>query len=64
MSTNEQGVSRVVELENVLGEILDLWERELLEIDAPGADELDGIVDVFDHARTVLACGEEDEEGY
>lgn len=58
------GVTRVAELENILAEILDAWQREEL-IPELGADTdtITELSDLFDRAMTCCAR-EEDEEGY
>ena len=59
----DTGVSRVVELENVLGEILDMYHREILVADDPL--DAEDVGEVFERAMTICArSGEEDEEGY
>lgn len=58
----EQGLSRVAELENILSELLDLWnQNELAEVDT------DGLVcltecgeDLFERAGAILSADLED----
>ena len=61
MSEETRGLSRVTELENILGELLDEWEvgniTPLEGMDEEGVEELNGI---YDRARVILAREEED----
>lgn len=58
----ENGLSRTAELENLLSEILDLWnQNELVEVDEDGLVTLSEIgEDLFDRAGAILATDLED----
>lgn len=52
------GMSRVQELENILGEILDLWDEDILTANPSTSideEEVESVFDVFDRAGAILA---------
>lgn len=53
------GVSRVEELENILSQIIDFYDRDLITVAKfSSADEVEEILGVFEKAYTILAEGE------
>ncbi len=54
-NNNDQGVTRVAELEAIAGEILDLWHRESL---LPETGYEDEVSEVFERFQTCLATDE------
>lgn len=55
----EVGVSRVAELENILSDILDLWNRDILTYtDIDDLDEVGEAEEIFEAAAIILGRDE------
>lgn len=65
MSEQTVGISRVIELENILGEILDSYEMgtfDIVALESTAQGDIDTLDELFDRASIILARDDEPEE--